>query len=86
LRKIVATYRRFIEMAKNDDALDILWGAGPIGAYIGLPEHAVYHGAANGTLPVFKLKARGARKPKLGARKSELNARLRAAKEAGDGS
>ncbi|MGO4677514.1 helix-turn-helix transcriptional regulator [Bosea sp. 2YAB26] len=40
----------------NDNiATDILRGADAIAAFMGLPRRAIYHAAAKGTLPVFRL-------------------------------
>jgi len=53
----------------NDNlATDLLWGAAAIATYLGLPRRAIYHAAAKGSLPHFKMG------DTLGARKSELSA------------
>jgi excisionase family DNA binding protein len=55
--------------ADNDNlAADTLWGAAAIAAYLGLPRRAIYHAAAKGHLPHFRMG------DTLGARKSELAA------------
>lgn len=61
----------------NDDNSGLLYGAGPIAAYLGMTEAQVYHLHANGTLPTFKIGAR------VCARRSDLNAWLEAQAKGG---
>lgn len=43
-------------IADNDNiAADILRGADAIARFMGLPRRSVYHAAAKGTLPVFRM-------------------------------
>jgi hypothetical protein len=43
-------------IANNDNiAADVLRGADAIAAFLGLPRRAIYHSAAKGDLPVFRL-------------------------------
>jgi hypothetical protein len=60
----------------NPLADDLLIGAEPIAKYIGMDVRAVYHAAAMGHIPTFRIG------PKLAARKSELNRRCSADTEA----
>ncbi|MEZ0280175.1 DNA-binding protein [Methyloceanibacter sp.] len=57
----------------NPLADDLLIGADPIAKFTGMDVRAVYHAAAKGHLPTFKVGQ------KIAARKSELNRRLSAA-------
>lgn len=42
--------------ADNDNlAADILRGADAIARFLGLPRRSIYHAAAKGTLPVFRM-------------------------------
>jgi hypothetical protein len=65
------------DSARDTLADDLLVGAEPIAQFTGLKQRAIYHAAATGHLPIFKIGSL------LAARKSELRAALSAARKNG---